>query len=181
MIIEIIAQAVGVVAMAMNCLSYQQKKNSTLIFFQLAGSSLFAINYFMLGALSGAMLNFVSILRAIVFLNKDKLNAQHPMWLVLFSSLSLGSYALVFTVFGKAFTLPNIVIELLPVLAMIISTVSYRYASAKMVRRFGFFCSPLWLTYNIVNFAIGAIACEILNIFSLIIGVIRHDLKKKDV
>ena len=177
---EIIAQAVGIIAMAMNCLSYQQKKNSTLICFQLVGSSLFAVNYFLLGALSGAMLNFVSICRAIVFLNKDRLNARHPAWLVLFSSLSLGSYALVFTVFGKPFTLQNALIELLPVLAMIICTVSYRYASAKMVRRFGFACSPLWLTYNVVNLAIGAIVCEIINIFSLIIGVIRYDIKGKD-
>lgn len=177
---EIIAQGIGILAMAMNCLSYQQKKNSTLILFQLVGSSLFAVNYFLLGALSGAMLNFVSICRAIVFLKGDRFNARHPAWLILFSSLSLGSYALVFTVFAKPFTLQNAIIELLPVLAMIICTVSYRYASAKMVRRFGFVCSPLWLTYNIVNFAIGAIACEVVNLFSLVIGTLRHDLKKTD-
>ncbi len=176
--IELIAQIIGIVAMAFNCLSYQQKSNKSLIFFQLAGSSLFAINYFMLGALSGAMLNFVSILRAVIFLNKDKTNAKHPLWIVVFSALSLGCYGLVFTVFGKEPSAQNLILELLPVLAMILSTVSYRYASAKMVRRFGFACSPLWLTYNIANIAIGAIACEVLNIFSLVIGVIRHDLKR---
>lgn len=178
--IELIAQIIGIAAMAFTCFSFQMKSNRKLIFFQLMGSSLFAVNYFMLGALAGAMLNFTSILRAIVFLNGDKLNARHPAWLGVFSGLALGSYAMVFTVFGKPMTLQNAIIEFLPVLATIVCTVSFRYASAKMVRRFGFVCSPLWLTYNIVNVAIGAIACEVINIFSLIIGVIRYDLKGKE-
>lgn len=180
---ELIAQIIGILAMVMNCLSYQQRKDTTLLAFQLIGSFLFGINYFLLGALSGALLNVFAVIRALIFIKKDRFNARHPAWLALFITFYIGSYALVFMVFGKEPTLPNLALELLPVLAMIISTVSLRYADAKMVRRFGIFCSPLWLTYNIVNLAIGAIICETLNVFSIIIGILRHDIKKtkKDV
>ena len=176
---EIIAQIIGIFAMVANCLSYQQKKDTTLFAFQLVGSSLFAVNYFLLGALSGAILNVVAVIRALIFIKKDKFNAKHPAWLAAFITLYLASYVLVFTVFGKAPTVTNLVLELLPVLAMIIANISFRYADARMVRRFGIFCSPLWLTYNIANLAIGAIICETLNIFSIIIGMFRHDFKKK--
>lgn len=178
--IEIIAQLIGIFAMVANCLSYQQKKDTTLLAFQLVGSTLFGINYFLLGAISGAMLNVVAVVRALIFIKKDRFNARHPAWLVTFILLYLASYVLVFTVFDKEPTIPNLIIELLPVLAMIIATVSYRYADAKMIRRFGIFASPLWLTYNIANVAIGAIICETLNIFSIIIGMYRHDIKRKN-
>ena len=178
--IEIIAQIIGIFAMVANCLSYQQKTNTTLLFFQLVGSSLFAVNYFLLGALSGAILNIVAVIRTLIFIKKDKFNARHPAWLIAFILLYITSYICIFAVFGKEPTIPNLIIEFLPVLAMIIANISFRYADAKMVRRFGIFASPLWLTYNIVNVAIGAIICETLNIFSIIIGMIRHDIKRKN-
>lgn len=178
--IEIIAQIIGIFAMVANCLSYQQKKDTTLFAFQLIGSTLFGINYLLLGALSGAILNVIAVVRAVVFIKKDKFNARHPAWLVAFISLYIISYVLIFTVFGKEPSAKNLIIELLPVLAMIIANISFRYADAKMVRRFGIFASPLWLTYNIANVAIGAIICETLNIFSIIIGMYRHDIKKKN-
>ena len=46
---EITAQAIGIVAMAFNVLSYVQKSAKGLICFQLFGTILFATNYFMLG------------------------------------------------------------------------------------------------------------------------------------
>ena len=46
---EIIAQAFGIVAMVFNILSYQGKKQSTVIAMQLFGSVLFTVNYLMLG------------------------------------------------------------------------------------------------------------------------------------
>ena len=176
--IEIIAQIIGIFAMVANCLSYQQKKDTTLFAFQLVGSSLFGINYFLLGALSGAILNVVAAIRALIFIRKDKFNAKHPAWLAAFITLYLVCYALIFTVFEKEPTPLNLVLEFLPVLAMIVANISFRYADAKMVRRFGIFCSPLWLTYNIANVAIGAIICETLNILSIIIGMFRHDFQK---
>ena len=51
---------------------------------------------------------------------------------------------------------------------------------AKAVRLFGLISSPSWLIYNIVSLSIGAIICETFSIFSILIGIARHDLKKKD-
>ena len=69
--------------------------------------------------------------------------------------------------------------ELLPVIAMIASTISFRYSDAKTVRQYGLISSPLWLIYNIISFSVGAIICEILNLFSIVIGIFRHDLPRR--
>ena len=84
---EIIAQAVGIVAMLFNILSYQQKSSKGAITFQLVGSSLFAVNFFMLGATVGGIMNLIAAFRAIVFVNKDTFHARHIGWLIGFTVL----------------------------------------------------------------------------------------------
>ena len=98
---ELIAQVIGLFAMAFNILSYQRKTRMGVIGFQLFGSALFAVNFFLLGATVGALLNVLSAIRAIVFLNKEKLRADHPLWLAGFTATFLASYVLTFTLFGK--------------------------------------------------------------------------------
>ena len=178
---EVIAQIIGIVAMAMNCISYVQKKQTNLLVFQMLGGMLFSINYFLLGALSGAFLNISSFIRAIIFIKKDKFNAKHPAWTVGFIAVYFISYALIFTVFDKEPLPINFILEILPVFAMIATLISYRYGEAKIVRRFGLISSPLWLTYNIANFSIGAIACEIFSLISIVIGIVKYDIKPKSI
>ena len=61
---------------------------------------------------------------------------------------------------------------------MIATTISFRLTDAKSIRRYGLISSPSWLVYNIVNFAIGAIICEVLSLCSIVIGMIRLDRNK---
>ena len=78
---DVIAQGVGIVAMAFNIFSYQQKKAKHIIAFQLFGGLFFGISYFMLGAYIGAVLNVVGVARALLFLKKDKFHTdgQYPV------------------------------------------------------------------------------------------------------
>jgi len=175
----IIAQIVGLFAMAFNIFSYQQKTQKAAIAFQLGGSILFAVNYLMLGAVVGGILNAVGTVRALVFLNKEKLNATRPVWLIGFTAVYLLSYVLTFTLFGKEATLFNLIVEFLPVIGMTATTISFRLSDAKDIRRFGLISSPSWLVYNIVSFSVGAIICEVLSLGSIFIGMLRLDRSKK--
>ena len=177
---ELIAQIIGIAAMGFNILSYQQKTRSRVIAFQLFGGFLFCINFFLLGAISGSLLNAVAVIRAIVFLNKEKLRADRPLWLAGFVAVYLLCYGLTFTVFGTEATTRNLILEALPVIGMTATTISFRLTDAKSIRRYGLISSPSWLIYNVANFAIGAIICEVLSLGSIILGIIRLDLKKKD-
>lgn len=176
---QILAQLVGIVAMAFNILSYQQKTRGRAIGFQLFGSALFAVNYFMLGAMVGGILNLVGTVRAVVFLNRERFRADRLGWLVGFTAVYLLSYGLTFTVFGKPVTAFNLIVEFLPVVGMTATTISFRLKEAADIRKFGLVSSPSWLVYNIVNFSIGAICCEVLSLGSILIGMLRLDGKKK--
>ena len=172
---ELIAQIIGLAAMSFNILSYQQKTRSRVIGFQLFGGLLFCINFFLLGAISGSLLNAVAVVRAIVFLNKEKLHADHPVWLAGFVGVYLLCYGLTFTVFGTEATARSLILEALPVIGMTATTISFRLTDAKAIRRYGLISSPSWLIYNVASFSIGAIICEVLSLGSIVLGILRLD------
>ena len=176
---ELIAQAIGIVAMAFNIISYQGKKQRTVIAMQLVGSALFAVNYLMLGAAVGGILNILALIRAVVFLFKDKLKTDHPAWMIGFVASYIAIYVLNFTLFGKPVTAWNLLIEVLPVIGMVALTIGYRLKRAADVRKCGLVSSPSWLIYNITVGSWGAIICEILALCSIVVGMLRHDRGEK--
>ena len=176
--LEIVAQIIGIAAMAFNILSYQGKKQSTIITLQLFGGLLFAINFLMLGAYVGGLLNVIAVIRAVVFLYKDKTKADSlPLFLVFFASY-IFVYVLNFTVFGREATTYNFIIELLPVIGMTALHVGFMLKDASAVRKCGLISSPAWLIYNVITGSIGAIICEALALVSIFVAMFRHDKKK---
>ncbi len=176
---EITAQAISIFGMLCNVLSFQQKSQKRVIACQLAGAFLFTVSYLMLGAYVGALLNCVAIVRAIIYMNKEKFKAEKIIWLYGFTAVYLITYLLTFTVFGKEFDLKNAIVEFLPIIGMVATTVSFRLKDAAAVRRLGLVSVPSWLIYNIFNFSLGGIICEIFCCCSIVIGMIRLDFKKE--
>ena len=175
---EIIAQIIGIIAMAFNILSYQQKNQRYIIAWQLLGTTLFTVNFFLLGAYTGALLNAVGIVRAIVFLYKKQLRTDHPLWLIGFIAVYILSYILTFTAFGKDFNLTNALVEILPVVGMTATTLAFRSKTAKSTRLLGLISAPSWLVYNIVAKSMGAILCAAFCLVSILVGLLRFDRNK---
>ena len=178
--IDVIAQIFGIIGMIFNLLVFQQKTHKGVLICQFFAAAAFTANYLMLGAFVGGILNLVGAARAVVFFFKNKTHANSVVWLVIFILAFASSYPLTFFVFDTPVTVKNLIIEILPVIAMIIITVSLRLGSAKAVRFMGLFSSPMWLVYNIFSGSIGAIASEILNLISMVVGIIRFDIKRAD-
>jgi uncharacterized membrane protein len=178
--IEIVAQAFGIVGMILNIIVFQQKKQKNVLIFQFFAALTFAVNYLLLGAIVGGLLNIVGALRSVVFYFEDKTKARALPWLIVFAVAFGVSYPLTFLAFGTEPSAKNFIIEILPVIAMIIATVALRAGKSKTVRSLGLISSPMWLVYNCFSGSIGAIASEILNLTSIVVGIIRLDLKKNE-
>jgi len=70
-------------------------------------------------------------------------------------------------------------LKTLPVIAMCVGTVSFTMENAGKVRFLSLFNSPLWLINNIVELSWGGILCETLSLCSIVLGIVRHDIKRK--
>ena len=176
---DIITQAISIIAMTTYIISYSLKQKKTIIFFQCIATVFFAISFAMLGAIMGCILNVISAIRAVLFLYKDKLKTDNKIWLVGFLTLYAVIYVLVFTVFGKEFSLTNAIIELLPIIGMVATTFGFRAKTTTGVRIGGLINEPVWFVYNIISHSSGAILSNIFSIFSICFGLIR-DKKGKN-
>ena len=177
--IELIAQGISLFGMTMNVLSFQFKEQRQIIFMQLIGSVFFGISYFMIGAFVGGLLNAIGMIRAIVYWQRERFRAEKIYWVYGIGAACIGVYVLSFAVFGVEASAKNLAVEVLPVIGMIITTVSFYLGRARAVRFIGIANSPLWLTYNLFNFNIGGIITECIALVSIIIGIVRYDLKKE--
>ena len=68
--IDVIAQILGIGAMLLGILSFQCMKARNYYIMVALSGLLFSVNYIMIGAFTGAVLNFLSIIRAFIFVNK---------------------------------------------------------------------------------------------------------------
>ena len=178
MSIEFVAQCISIIGMAINVLSFQRKEQRQIVFMQLIGSTFFGVSYVMIGAYVGGLLNVVAMIRAVAYWQRERFHAEKIHWVYGIAAASLCVYAVSFTLFGTEPSVKNLIIELLPAIAMVLSTVGFYLGSARAVRFIGTVCSPLWFIYNIFNFNIGGIIAESIAIVSIFIGILRYDLKK---
>ena len=167
--LETVAQIVGFLGTALLFISFQQKKRQGILFFQICSGAVFILHYILLGALTGAALNFIGFSRSIVFYNSDKKWAKSPWWLVFFIIISgIASAA----TWAKWYSI-------LPAIAMMLTTVSYWLKNETKIRLVTFPSSPCWLVYNALAGSVAGVITECIVMSSLVIAIIRFDILKK--
>ena len=159
---DVIAQAFGILGTVSYLVSYQIKKNRGFFIFQCFGSLFFVLNFFMLGAYTGCLLNLVNILRAVALASGKKL--RHGAVHLLVHLLYIGVTVLTFDGWLSLFVLAP----------QIVATYVMWQGNGKHIRYVQlFFVSPIWLTHNIIVTSIGGIVCEIFAITSTLISILR--------
>lgn len=160
--VVIIAQIVGLLALLLTIASMQPRYRKNILRLKLAGSILFAVHFGLLGAMTGLALNAISAVRAFLF------NRYHeetrPVW-PLFAVLLLFIGVTIISWQGP--------ISVIPLVAMLVSTVGFWQRNEQSMRRSSLVASPLWLTYNIASFSLAGIATEVLLFTSALIGLWR--------
>ena len=168
----VIGQGIGIIALTLAVISFQQKTHTYILWFQLLANFFFVVHFGLIGAVTGAILNVVALLRSIVFINKGKKWADNIFWLFFFCAASIlaGIFTCDFASDG--------IKPILPIAGMICSTVAFWIKSPKVVRIVAFPSSPLWLVYNALNLSVAGVATEIVNMTSIVIAMIRLDFRK---
>jgi len=169
----IIAQVFGFLAAAFCILSFQQNKHKNIIALQLLGGISFTIHFCLLGihgekaAFTAAAMNLVDVARSLVYINRGKKWADHVWWVLVFSLMCVLSCILTW---GGP-------ISLLSMGGMILTTISFYLQNPAKVRLVSLPASLLWILNNLFVRSYSGILTEGFNIFSMIIAMLRHDLK----
>ena len=161
------SQIVGVFAFSLYLVSYWQKDRRTLLTLSVIECILFAIQYFLLGSMTGAIINLVGILRSSTFMYKDKNN------------------------FMKSYTMPSVIhllyflnaiftwegyITLIPTIASFMKCHTMWQNNTKTIRRNGIPIQILWLIYGIYLNSYVSIFFQIVLIISIAVAIVRLDV-----
>jgi hypothetical protein len=166
-----IAQGVGLLAVALFLLSYQQKKRKNIIIMNALSRVLYIVQYIMLGAFSGAVLDVLGTVSSVAAEKKDTPFIKRHVKLVV-AVLNLA------VILGGLLLYENI-FSLLPIFGVLFHTGAFWLDNEKTVRRLSLLGSPFWLAYNLVSGAYGSAVGDMLSILSILIAMIRYDIMKK--
>lgn len=173
-IIDVIAQVFGILGLIVIVSSFQFKDNKTFFLIQGAGSLFFFVNFFMIGAFGGAFFNLTNLVRGLLFM-KDR---EKPWKTILIEILYTGCF--LFSIFLTKGDLVQIILAALPFVALLFMTVCMKKGNPTHIRLSQIiYMSPAWIIHNIFNFSLGGLICEIINMISSLIALIRYKKSEK--
>ncbi|MBO5496113.1 MAG: YgjV family protein [Oscillospiraceae bacterium] len=161
-------QAIGFVGVGLFILSYQIKSNRALFFCQMLGCVIFCVQFFLLGAYTGAVSLFINILRNVLLLKSNvwPWARSRGTLAVLLLLLALTT---VFTWAGW--------ISLLPFVSMAVSTIGYWTQNGQKIRLSQLIGSPCTLLYDALIHSWGGALNEGIAIVSILISIYRFGWK----
>ncbi len=147
---------------------YQQKENSKMLVWKLTSDSLWVVHYFLLGAVSAAVVTIVAIFRSIILLCHKYKWARSKAWLWIFLASSLFLSILAW----KNWT------SLLTTVGSLACIVVYWIGVPKITRIVSIPAALMFLVNVAINGSIWGTLCESFLLVSTIVGLVRLDLRK---
>ena len=151
-----IAQIVSAGAVVSFIASLQMKEKKNLLLLQFIANILFAVQYILLGAYMGAIVNLISVIRcALLYFSKK---TPHKAFLYIFIAATLIT----------GFVSFDGILSLIPVANALLYTVSTWQDNMKLLRYLFIVASVLWIIYN---YWVGAYVAIISNCFEIVSSV----------
>lgn len=156
-------QAVGFLALLLDVSSLQFKHRKNILILQILASVAWVIHFILIGAIAGAAMNGVGVLRSIGYYKFR--SDPRPWWL---------PWALVALAIGVTIVTWKSVYSLMPLFAMILAIYGLWQKGEQKIRIVLLLCVPLWLVYNVIFHSYAGIASDLLALLSGSIALYRY-------
>lgn len=166
----LLIQGIGFIAVVLSIAVFQVNKRNRMLVLNIAASLLYTLHFFLLGATTGAAMNFLNAIRYLVF-RKVKPSKQNS-WILYIFVLAAGA-ATTLTWQG--------LFSLLAMVGTILSTIAYWPAKPRTIRRIALTVPPFWFSYNAVAGSFAGMFVEVFLLVSNLIGQYRFDYKQRGI
>lgn len=163
---QLLIRTIGVLGITATVVGFQCKKHKFVIGFRTANELLFALQYFLLGGYTGAVMNVISSSRNIIFIKMVEKGKNTLAWRFFFS---------IFFVMAGIFTW-NGVATLIFCIGKVTTTFIYGSKNMRLVRILSIVTSLMWIAYNLTIGAYEAIVSDVLTIVSVAVAIVRIDI-----
>ncbi len=166
------AHILGVLAVATFLLCFQFKTRKNIIVMNLISRTLYILQYILLGAFEGAVLDFSGFLLSFFARYKENEIMKKYFKLIiavvniLLLIIGLYMYENIFSLFAVG--------------GIICEITALWLTKEKNIRILSLFAAPCWLVYNLKNGAYGSVVGNVLVIISIIIAMLRLDFNNNN-
>ena len=168
--IQTIAFFIGLLAVTLYLLGYLQKKRMHIILLNASSRFLYILQYVLLGAFEGAVLDIAGIVSSLLApLKKYKFVRKYTVLFVILLDLMIVAAGL---------ALYKNLFSLFPIIGVLLHTSAFWIDDEKWIRRVSMAGSPFWLVYNFASGAYGSCIGDVLSMVSLGISMVRYDRSK---
>ena len=161
---ELLGQIFGLIGVGFTLLTYQMNSNKKILLVLGCGTICFCLNYLLLGAYPGFVLNALALLRNLAYYHRDK----KP-----FSSRFVPIIFAVLMALGGLLSWQGWY-SILVIVALVLNTLAVGAGRPNLLRKSILITSPMVLIYNCIVLSIGGILNESVAILSSIVGLLRY-------
>jgi len=164
-----IPQIIGLLAVATFLLSYQQKKRKNIILLNVVSRCLYILQYLLLGAFSGAVLDVLGATASVIAGKKHvDFVKNHTKAVMLAAEGVIAATGIAIALINKSW------IDLFSVTGVLLHTGAFWITDEKIIRRVSLLGSPFWFVYNFLSRAYGSAVGDVLTMVSIVVAMIRH-------
>ena len=168
MIYEIIVQGIGFIGLALNVISFQSNKHKNIVVMKTGCELSFAVQYLLMGAYTGMVLDGISAIRNVIFIKLVKKGKSTTPYIIFFSALTIACCIAVWLTAGW-----DGPISFLVIIAKVLTSIAYGMKNTAKIRALAFPSSALWCVYNSYCFSIAGILTEVFTMSSIVIAAVR--------
>ena len=161
------AQIIGFLGLFLSIVAFQFKKHQNIVLLKLSSELVFSIQYILLGAWTGAVLDFISVIRNFLFYKFVKKDISTTPVIIIFG---------LFVVITGIVTFDGF-ISLLPIGSKLLTTVSYGMKKEKWLRLITLPSCILWIIYNLFVGSWAAALTDAITLISILIAIFKFDCK----
>lgn len=191
MFYNILVQAIGFIAIAVNILAVQFNSHGLIMLFKSIGSFLFCIQYLLLSAYTGLVMDLIGVIRNFIFAYNVKKGRSNKWWIIIFSILTAGlGIATIILTWSKTIsaltrwssdtailTVLAVFISVISIVAKLLTTIGYGAKDPHKVRMINLPSFSLWILYNITVLSIAGAINDGMSIISILIAEYRFRKK----
>ena len=172
----IASQIIGLIATVLSIIAGQVNNKKTILTLELILNSMCALAALLVGGVNGAIVCIIASVAAVVLYYFDKKDMKTPTWF----------YICAFTAFLISGIITFMLLpekhwyDILPIPASMLFVLGISAKKPTYYRIYFVFNSSLWIVYNFMITAYTSILTQAFLLVSLIIGIIRLDILKKD-
>ena len=161
----LLIQIIGAIGYTLLALSYFKKSKNQILLMQIVAYVFFAIHYYLLTGVTGAICNLMGLFALITIYLFEKFNFKSRFFLAIFLMLAL--------IIINILTFQNI-FSIFPMIASVIVIVSFLMNNENSIRMVGVLAAVCWLVYAIAYKSYVAIMFEIITLIDVCIAYLKN-------